>query len=265
MDQKEFNRRDFVRYGTLGLAGLYAAGLPRAEELTAAVTGKKRPGIALQLYSVRKDCEKDLPGTIAAVAKMGYQGVEFAGYYGRTAKDLKKLLDDNGLKCVGTHIALETMLGDKLKETVEFNKVLGNKYLICPWMPEERRKNRAGWLECAKLFNEISDKVKPEGMMVGYHNHNFEFKPFDGEAPWDSFFGNTHKEVIMQFDTGNAVEGGGDAIPFLKKYPGRAITVHMKEYSKTNPDALVGEGDMKWKELFHLCETIAGTEWYIIE
>lgn len=263
MEWKDVNRRDFVKYGTLSMAGVYAAQADNLDLLGA--PAQKRPGIALQLYSIRQDCEKNLPGSLAAVAKMGYKGVEFAGYYGRTSQQLRKLLDDNGLKCVGTHIGLETMLGDKLRETIEFNQVLGNKHLICPSMPEERRKNRAGWLQCAKLFNEISDKVRPHGMKVGYHNHNFEFKPLDGEAPWDTFFGNTHKDVIMQFDTGNAVEGGGDALPFLKKYPGRATTVHMKEYSKNNPDALIGEGEMKWKELFQVCETLAGTEWYIIE
>jgi sugar phosphate isomerase/epimerase len=263
MNWDEANRRDFVKLGVLGVAGLYAAGGDSSNMLGA--PAKKRPGIALQLYSIRKDCEKDLPGCLAAVEKMGYKGVEFAGYYGRTAPQLQKLLDENQLKCVGTHIALDTMLGNKLKETIEFNQILGNNYLICPWMPEERRKDRAGWLQCAKLFNEISDQLKPHGMKVGYHNHNFEFKPLGGEAPWDTFFGNTNQEVIMQFDTGNAVEGGGDALPFLKKYPGRAITVHMKEYSKSNPDALIGEGEMKWKELFQTCETIAATEWYIIE
>jgi sugar phosphate isomerase/epimerase len=266
-DQQNVSRRDFVKYGTMGLTALYAAG-PESRSLLSEPqksVKKKVIPVALQLYSVREECKQDVPGTLAAVAKMGYQGVEFAGYYNRTAHELKKILDANGLKCVGTHIALETFLGDKLKATIEFNQILGNKNLICPWMPEERRKNRAGWLECAKLFNDISDKVKPHGMRVGYHNHNVEFKPVDGELPWDSFFGNTHKGVIMQFDTGNAMEGGGDPIPFLKKYPGRAITVHMKEYSATNKDALIGEGEMKWKEVMQLCETIGGTEWYIIE
>lgn len=81
---------------------------------------KKIP-IGLQLYSIREDCAKDLPGTLAAVSKMGYDGVEFAGYHGRTAKELRKMLDDLGLKCCGTHIGLDTLLGDALKASAEFN------------------------------------------------------------------------------------------------------------------------------------------------
>jgi len=102
-------------------------------------------------------------------------------------------------------------------------------------------------------------------MMVGYHNHNIEFTPMDGEKPWDTFFGNTVKDVIMQFDIGNAMHGGADAPPYLEKYPGRAITVHLKEFSKTNDKAILGEGDVPWKRIFELCETIGKTKWYIVE
>jgi len=221
--------------------------------------------IALQLYSVRHDCEKDLPGVLKQVAEMGYEGVEFAGYYGYSAEELRKLLDDNGLKVAGSHIPLDDLLGDRLEKTIEFNQILGNKYLIVPWMPEERRPDREGWLKAAELFNELAEKVKPYGMQVGYHNHTFEFQPMDGELPWDIFFSNTKPEVIMQFDTGNAMHGGADAVPFLERYPGRAVTVHLKEYSATNDKALIGEGDVPWAEIFRLCETTGATEWYIVE
>ena len=90
---------------------------------------KKIP-IGVQLYSVREDCARDLPGTLAAVAEMGYDGVEFAGYYGYSAEDLRRMLDANGLQCCGTHTGLNTLLGDALKTTVEFNQVLGNRYLV---------------------------------------------------------------------------------------------------------------------------------------
>ncbi len=221
--------------------------------------------IALQLYSVRKECEKDLPAVLAAVAKMGYEGVEFAGYYDRSAQELRGLLDEVGLKCCGTHTQLSTLLGDEFEKTVEFNQTLGNKYLIVPWLPEERRNSKQAWLDTAKLFNEIAEKLKPYGMRTGYHNHTFEFTPIDGEIPWDIFFSNTSNDVIMQLDTGNALHGGADPVPFLEKYPGRAVTIHLKEYSKTNDKALIGEGDVRWNDIFRLCETIGGTEWYIVE
>jgi sugar phosphate isomerase/epimerase len=225
---------------------------------------RRRP-IGLQLYSVRFNCQKDLPGTIEAVGKMGYQGVEFAGYYDRSAEELRKMLDDNGLKCCGTHTAIDTLLGDNLAKTIEFNKTLGNKYLIVPGFPEKYRSSHQAWLETAKLMNELSEKVKPHGMLVGYHNHGVEFQAMDGELPWDTFFGNTSKDVVMQLDIGNAMHGGADPLPYLYKYPERAITVHLKEYSKTDANAFVGEGDVPWRAFFALCRAVGGTEWYIVE
>ena len=221
--------------------------------------------IGLQLYSVREDCQKDLPGTLEKVAKMGYDGVDFAGYYGYEAKEVRKMVDDLGLKVCGGHLGLNTLVGDELKLTVEFQRILGNKYLIVPGLSEERRNSRAAWQETAKIFNEIADNLKPEGMLTGYHNHSIEFQPMDGELPWDTFFGNTKKEVIMQLDTGNALHGGADPAPFLEKYPGRAITVHLKEYSSANDKALIGEGDVRWDDIFRSCETVGNTEWYIVE
>ncbi|HEY3325307.1 MAG TPA: sugar phosphate isomerase/epimerase [Planctomycetota bacterium] len=225
---------------------------------------KKIP-IGVQLYSVRDDCKKDLPGTLKAVAKMGYAAVEFAGYYDYKAADLRKILDDNGLKCCGTHTGLDTLLGENLPATIEFNKTIGNKFLIVPWIKEELRKTKADWVNLARQFNELAAKGKAAGMHIGYHNHHFEFAALDGELPWDTFFSNTNKDVVMQLDTGNAKHGGGNPVPFVKKYPGRALTVHLKEYSATNPNALIGQGDVEWKELFELCENVGGTQWYIVE
>lgn len=225
----------------------------------------KRIPIGLQLYSVREDAQKDLAGTLKAVAKMGYEGVDFAGYYGHEAKDIRKMLDGLGLKVCGAHLGLNTLMGDELKRTVEFQRILGNKYLIVPGLPEERRNSRAAWLGTAKLFNEIAEKLKPEGMLTGYHNHSIEFQPMEGETPWDTFFGNTSKEVIMQLDTGNALHGNADPVPFLERYPGRAVTVHLKSFSKTNSKALIGEDEVRWNDVFRICETIGGTEWYIVE
>lgn len=221
--------------------------------------------IGLELYSVREDCARDLPGTLAAVAKMGYVGVEFAGYHGRSAQELRKMLDDLGLKCCGTHTGIDTLLGDNLPKTVEFNQTLGNRFLIVPGLPESYRNSRSAWLKTAELFNEISAKVRPQGLYVGYHNHGVEFQPMEGELPWDTFFSNTVSDVVMQIDFGNAMHGGGDPIPCLTKYPGRALTVHLKEFSATNDKALLGEGDVPWQEVFRLCETVGKTQWYIVE
>ncbi len=259
MKRQKITKRDFLKLGVTGFLTACAGCKPQKEQ------GKKRIPVGVQLYSVRHECEKDSPGTIEKVAKMGYEGVEFAGYYGRDAKTLRKLLDDAGLLCCGTHTQLDTLLGDNLPKTIEFNKTIGNKFLIVPGLPEKYRSSRQAWLDTAKQFNKLSDKVKTHGMQVGYHNHGIEFKPLDGEMPWDTFFGKTKKEVVMQFDTGNAMGGGGDPLVFLARYPGRATTVHLKAFSKAKPNAIIGDDELPWQKIFELCETIGGTEWYIVE
>lgn len=209
-----------------------------------------------------QDCEKDLPAVLQAVAKIGYKGVEFAGYYGRDAAQLRKLLDDNGLKCCGTHIGLDTLQGDKLSKTVEFNKTLGNPFLIVSWMPTPT--TLAAAIQVAKDFNALAAKVKPEGMRVGYHAHGGDFHKIEGQTFWDIFFSNTDPQVVMQLDVGNCIDGGGDPYAILKKFPGRAATIHIKEHGG-KPGAAIGDGKVKWDQIFRLCEKPGGTQWYIVE
>ena len=252
------NRREFVRRSAAGVAGIT---LGLGLEPAAVAAAARRIPLGLELYSVREQCKSDLPGTLAAVSKIGYKGVEFAGYHGRSAKELRKLLDDNGIVACGTHTPYATVLDDQLKQTVEFNRVIGNKFLIVPSMTA---KTKQEWLEKAKLFNEISDKVKADGMAVGYHAHAHDFQKIDGETPWDIFFSNTKREVIMQLDTGNCSEGGADPVAVLNKYPGRVRTIHMKAHG-AGPEAVIGEDKIDWKEVFAFCETKGKTDWYVVE
>ena len=164
--------------------------------------------IALQLYSVRNELEADSRGTLEAVAEMGYRGVEFAGPPRHEPEELRGLLDALGLSCCGWHTAYGSVQEERVGETVAFNKTLGNNRLIVPAMPEDRRGSRADWLELAAFFNRLSERLRVHGMSTGYHNHNFEVAPLDGETPWDTFFGGTKEEVIMQLDLGNAMAGG---------------------------------------------------------
>ncbi len=203
------------------------------------------------------------------VSKIGYDGIEFAGYYNKSPQELKKMLDDLNLKVAGTHLGINTLLGDELKKTVEFNQILGNKYLIVPGLPEEMRSSNAKWLETAKLFNQISYEVGKAGLYVGYHNHHIEFEKKEGnETPFDVFFQNTDTRVLMQFDVGNAMHAGitnDDVSKIIKSYPKRALTIHAKEYSSKNDKALVGEREVNWRDFIKLCSSIGDTEWYIIE
>ncbi len=229
--------------------------------------------IALELYSVRNEMKEDVRTTLHAVAEMGYEGVEFAGWHNHSAKELRTILDSEGLTCCGSHTPFSAVQADKLAETIEFNQILGNNKLIIPGIPADLRKTRADWLKLAGFFNELADKLAPHGMVTGYHNHHVEFAPLDGETPWDTFFGNTKASVIMQLDNGNAMLGGADTVGILKQYPGRAVTVHLKPFTRvadmSDHEAIfrpiIGQDDVPWADFFQACETVGGTEWYIVE
>lgn len=259
------SRRDFVRLAGLA-AGACVLGRGSLAALAADLPQVPPPSrkipVGVQLYSVRNELKNDFSGVIEKIGKMGYQGVEFAGYYGWEKKptELRKLLDDNGLKCCGTHTGLATIEGDNLQKTIDLHKALGNKFLICPGM---NGKDGAGWQALAKKFNDISAKAKEQGMLVGYHAHGGDFKKFDGKTAWEIFFDNTNPDVVHQIDTDNATGGGGDPAAMIKKYAGRSKTVHIKEHGAGA--APVGEGKIDWKTILPLCEDVGGTEWYVIE
>jgi sugar phosphate isomerase/epimerase len=230
-----------------------------------------RVPIALELYSVRNDLQQDVAGTLAAVAKMGYEGVEFAGGAPASGPELRKMLDDNGLVCCSWHTPFAAVQDDQLAATIELNQAVGNPSVIVPGLPGHLVSTRDGWLKMADFFNELTDKLAPHGMFTGYHNHHTEFQPLDGEWPWDTFFGHTRAEVVMQLDTGNALRGGAESLPILQRYPGRGRSIHLKPF-KTGCapiDAgfkpLIGEDSIPWAEVFAVCEAQGKTEWYIVE
>jgi sugar phosphate isomerase/epimerase len=261
LEWKKFSRRDFLKAAAVG------AGLVRLDGLGAAAfqpgIPKKRIPVGVQLYSVRQAAAKDLSTVLEAIGKMGYKGVEFAGYYGWDSKpkELRKLLDGNGLKCCGTHTGLETVTGDNLKATAELHAILGNSFLIVPSL---EAKDAQDWLDLAKRFNEIAAKAKTLGMRVGYHAHAGDFQKLGNTTSWEIFFDNTSPDVIMQNDMGNCMSGGGDPVAILKKYPGRSASVHLKEFG--GPEAaVIGQGVIPWAEVFQVCETTGGTAWYVVE
>lgn len=217
------------------------------------------------MYSVREDCAKDFEGTMAAVAQMGYDGVEFAGYYDRTAEQVAEMLVKNGLKCAGTHTPYAAMLEDSFEKTVEFNKTIGSSFIIIPGLPEECKVSIEAWKKTAEFFNELAGKLAPHGMKIGYHNHAVEFKEIDGQYPWDAFFSVCSSDVVMQLDTGNAMISGVDVSPFFDKYPGRSVTLHLKEWTDKPGGAVIGEGVIDWKKILTLADTKGGTEWLIVE
>ena len=175
------------------------------------------------------------------------------------------MVDDNGLRVAGTHTGIDTVLGEELERTVALNRTFGNPYLIVPGLPVEYTASAEAWRRTAALFNECAERAEALGARVGYHNHATEFKALEGEVPIEIFLDGTDTRVIMQFDNCNALHGGADVNPLIERYPGRAVTIHLKEYSKKDGFVVPCEGDVPWTECFRMCESVGGTEWYIVE
>jgi sugar phosphate isomerase/epimerase len=233
------------------------------------MTDEKVP-IGLQLFSVRGECSKDLAATLDSVAEIGYVAAEPWGYDGQKvewmgvpAAELRAWYDKSGLACCGMHLRTEALMGDNLQRTIELNQILGNKYLIVA-IDRPRMSAVETIMELAGILNGVAETLKPLGMYTGYHAHGSDFIKFGDETAWEILFGNTVDDVVMQIDIGNCASGGGDPIAMLRKFPGRARSVHLKDYG--GPEgSVIGEGVADWDTIFELCDTQHHPEWYVVE
>lgn len=266
------DRRTFLK--TAGTAAAFAL-LP-SRFLWAA--GPKVNNIGVQLYTVRDLMKDDFEGTIAKVAQIGYKNVEFAGYFGRTADQVKAVLTKNGLKAPSTHVQYDE-LDEKFPSVVEFSKTIGLEYIICPWIPEDLRKSPDIWKQAAEKFNKAGEKTKAAGMQFGYHNHWFEFLPTNGVLPYDELLKLCDAKLVkMELDLAWISTTGTDPVKYFEKYPGRFPLVHVKDV-KTMPKVTqggsqnfgdtvdlteVGSGVIDWKRIFAHADK-AGIKYYIVE
>jgi sugar phosphate isomerase/epimerase len=234
--------------------------------------GAKKIPVGLELYSVRNELKQDLNGTVRAVAKMGYEVVEFfSPYYAWSTdqtKEMRKLLDDLGIKCLSTHNDAKNFQPENLSKTAEMNQILGAKYPVMA--SAGRPQGVAGWTVVAETLNRAADAWKSAGLRPGYHNHQTEFTPLEGDKqrPIDVIAAKTHKDVMLQFDVGTAVEVGSDPVAWINKNPGRIRSMHCKEWAAgadKGYKVLFGEGDVPWKRIFEAAEKTGGIEYYLIE
>ncbi len=231
--------------------------------------GKKIP-IGLELYSVRQELQKDDVGTVKAVAKMGYEAVEFFSPYGNwttaKAKDMRKVLDDLGVKCVSTHNSAGSFAADKIDHAIELNQILGSRLIVMA--SAGKVVDLAGWKVVAEKLNAGAEKMKGAGIRAGFHNHRVEFMPMEGKTPMEVLAAETTKNVVLQLDVGTCVEAGVDPVAWIKKHPGRIASIHAKDWSKDPAigfKALLGEGDSQWKKIFEAAEKKGGVECYMVE
>jgi sugar phosphate isomerase/epimerase len=261
-----------TRRDVLKLAGTAAASLavsPFAARTSSAAAPAYKPlPIGTQAWCVRKQLATDIPGTLAQVAKAGFQLLELENALGKSGAEWKAALGAAGLQAAGFHHNFSDLRGEKLAATIEFNKALGNRNLIIRSLPNAVYNSVDLLKETAAEINTIADQLRPHGLRVGYHNHTTDFNLLDGEFWWNRFADATHKDVVLQFDTGNASAKEGVAaklVEILTRNAGRTKSLHVKPYSKAKRDAFIGADELAWPEIMKAAEGPAGAELYIIE
>ena len=273
------SRRSFLKNSAVLLAGTSL--LPNV----AFAAGKPSEIIGLQLYSVRDDMKKDPVGTLTQLAKIGYRHVEHANYidrkfYGYTAKEFKKILDDLGLKMPCGHTVMgknhwdveKRDFTDAWKYTVDDAAYMGQKYVISPWMDESMRKTYDDLVRYLDVFNLSGELCQKSGMKFGYHNHWAEFtEQLNGMKLFDIMMQKLDvNKVVMQLDIGNMYIGGAKALDVIGQYPGKFEMIHVKDEVAVNTaekyeSAILGKGIIPVKEVLDICRKTGGTQVYIIE
>ncbi len=237
---------------------------------TESIAKPKSLPAGLELYSVRDELAKDLMGTVRAVAKMGYEVVEFySPYFAWTpdyARDVRKLLDELSIKCQSTHNGRNALEGDGLKKSIELNQIIGSKTIVMA--SAGRVETQDDWKKVAETLTAASEALKPLKMRAGYHNHQLEFTEKDGYRPIQILAANTPKDVTLQFDVGTCMEVGYDPVAWVQSNPGRIRSLHLKDWgagADRGYKVLFGEGDTPWQKLLDAAEKTGGAEYYLIE
>ncbi len=224
----------------------------------------------LELYSVREELKKDPEGTVRAVAEMGYQCVEFyAPYFDWSetqTKQMRKLLDDLGIRCFSTHNSSSYLSPEKIGRARDMNLILGSKFVVMA--SSDPKPGPDGWKAVADALNAAADQLESSGLKAGYHNHMREFAPIETRRPIEILAKNTKPSVMLQLDVGTCLEAGSDPVAWIRANPGRIRSLHLKDWSP-DPEkgykVLFGEGAAQWKNIFEAAESAGGVEYYLIE
>lgn len=276
------SRRKFLALAGMFPAALLADAVAKPAAVAAAPMAKPvgprlpaRP-LGIELYAVRGELARDLPGTLSAVAKIGYAAVEFyAPYFSWTlpyAKEVRSRLDDLGLRCYSTHNHIETFTpGEGMAKAIELNQIIGARHLILA-SPPQGTEGLEGWKTlCGRLTTAVG-QLQPHGLTAGYHNHQTEWKALaDGARVMDVIAAHTPPEFVLQFDVGTCLEAGADPIAWIKANPGRIRSVHLKDWApgKATEEkgyrVLFGEGVAPWTEILAAAESVGGVEYFLME
>ncbi|HVE59378.1 MAG TPA: sugar phosphate isomerase/epimerase [Pyrinomonadaceae bacterium] len=258
------NRRTLLQSIVYGLGGGIL--LNNMEITGKAEDRKKLAKIGLQLYTVRRDLEKDFEGTLRQVAALGIKEVEFAGYFGQNPEQIKKLLKSLKLAAPSAHTDTET-LRTGLPKAIEAAKTIGHQYLILGYLPEGERKSLDDYKKLIELLNKAGEKCGAAGLQFAYHNHDFEFKKIEGKTPYDLILAETDAEKVkMEMDLYWINKAGFEPLAYFEKYPKRFPLVHVKDLDNTPERSFteVGRGVIDFKKIFSKSNA-AGIKHYFIE
>jgi sugar phosphate isomerase/epimerase len=239
------DRRSFV--STLGAALLGAA----CSRVGNSQSTQRLERVGVQLYTVRNDLARDFEGTLARIAEIGYDEVEFAGYHGKSPSEVRAILTLLGLAAPASHVPIEVFRRDADGAIAEA-KTVGHQYLVVPWLAPAERRSIDDYRRLAEELNRFGEKVRAAGMRLGYHNHDFELGAMDGSVPLDMLFDRTDPNlVIFELDLYWVTKGGADPLTYFSRYPGRVHLVHVKD-SAGAPDHRqvdVGKGTIDFAKI----------------
>lgn len=221
--------------------------------------------IALQLYTLRRLAAVDLAGTLKSVAAAGYRAVELAGLPEVAPPELKRMLDENGLQVVASHEGIERLRADVGAVAGRLGE-LGCPRAIVPWMPEPDRATATDVRRFASELGDHARRLAQDGIVLGYHNHDFEFAPLDGTTVWDVLRAGLPPEVELELDVYWAAVAGRDPVTEIGAIADRLRLLHMKDRASgpTPHDAPTGEGILPFPAMVHAA-TAAGVAWYVVE
>ena len=257
------NRRTLLKNLTFGIGG---AVLLNNFNFPAKTFGKTLSKLGLQLYTVRRDLEKDFEGTLRKVAALGIGEVEFAGYFNQKPQTIKKLLKNLKLAAPSAHISTED-LRKNLSKAIEDAKIIGHNYLVLGYLPEEERKSLDDYKKLIELLNKSGEECKKSNLQFAYHNHDFEFKKTENKIPYDLILAETDAEKVkMEMDLYWISRAGFDPLSYFDKHPKRFPLVHVKDMDDTPKKYFteVGRGTIDFKKIFAKSE-VAGIKHYFIE
>jgi len=240
------NRREFLTsVGAMaGVTMCRPSGALPASSTAAATTRTRLDRIGIQLYSVRRDMQRDFEGTLARIAEIGYREVEFAGLFGRTPAQVRGLLEKLKLTAPSTHLDFNQMRGPGLDALLDSSKELGHEFFATAWIDASLRRTRDEWSAVAREMNRVGERARARGLRFAFHNHDYELKPIDGRVPLEILLEETDPALVsFEMDIYWLVKGGGDPVAYIRQYPTRFAMLHVKDSAGPPDHRMVDVGD----------------------